>query len=208
LIASRAAAHNLGGGFVSQFAKATLMFRNILKSAVLACALAAVTIGSAYALNVDQKRNIPARTQPGQVVQYCRVTVNYNDPNIKTGQSFCTLSKSAYILSIDAQVTTAFNAATTNVFTIGATSASSNEIVADGGSGSTTNISNSTTSIAAGMFHLTAAAGIGLTVTSNATYQTALNGGVPIFAKYTQTGTAATTGAITVIIAYCENNDN
>jgi hypothetical protein len=58
------------------------------------------------------------------------------------------------------------------------------------------------------MFHLTAAAGIGLTVTSNATYQTALNGGVPIYAKYTQTGTAATTGSITLILAFIPNNDN
>ena len=184
------------------------MFRNLMKSAILACALAAVTLGSAYALNVDQKKIIPTRDVGTQVVQYCRVTVNYNDPNIKTGQWFCTLPKNAYILSLDAQVTTAFNAATTNVLTFGATSANSNEIIADGGSGSTTNLSNSTTTIAAGMFHLTAAAGIGLTVTSNATYQTALNGGVPIYAKYTQTGTAATTGSVTLILGYIPNNDN
>jgi len=183
------------------------MFRNLMKSAILACALAAVTLGSAYALNVDQKKDIPARDVGTQVVQYCRVTVNYNDPNIKTGQWFCTLPKNAYILNIDAQVTTAFNAATTNVFTIGATSASSNEIVADGGSGSTVNISNNTTTIAAGMFHLTGAAGVGLQVTGNATYQTKLNGGVPIYAKYTQTGTAATTGKVTVILAYIVDND-
>jgi hypothetical protein len=198
----------MGGGFFSQSAKAIPMFRNLMKSAILACALAAVTLGSAYALNVDQKKNIPVRELSVQAVHYCRVTVNYNDPNIKTGQWFCTLPKSAYILSLDAQVTTAFNAATTNVLTFGATSASSNEIIADGGSGSTTNISNSTTTIAVGMYHLTAAAGIGLTVTSNATYQTALNGGVPIYAKYTQTGTAATTGSITLILSYIPNNDN
>jgi hypothetical protein len=184
------------------------MFRNLMKSAILACALAAVTLGSAYALNVDQKKIIPTRDVGTQVVQYCRVTVNYNDPNISTGQWFCTLPKNAYILSLDAQVTAAFNAATTNTLTFGATSASANEIIADGGSGSTTNISNHTTTIGTGMFHLTAAAGIGLTVTSNATYQTALNGGVPIYAKYTQTGTAATTGAITLILAYVPNNDN
>jgi hypothetical protein len=97
---------------------------------------------------------------------------------------------------IDAQVVTAFNAGTTNPITVGVTAASSNEIVASG-------ITSGTT----GIYHLTTAAGLGNVITNNTTYQTALNGAVPVYVKYAPTGTAATAGQAIIIIAFVKNND-
>lgn len=179
----------------------------LIKAAPVAGFMAFFAVSAVYALNVDQTRIVPARTcQVGQNVCYYRLTINYNDPRIGTGQWFGTLPQNAYILRIDADVTTAFNAATTNLLTLGATAASANEIVADC-STATACISDHTTTIAAGISHLTTAAGLALAITGNTTYQTALNGAVPLYAKYAQTGTAASTGSVTFVIEYTKNDD-
>ena len=173
------------------------MFWKSLKAASIGALIALST--PALALNGNPlltTRTIPQRALQEQVVQYYRATINYNDINIANGVWFGTLPPNAYILSIDAQVVTAFNAGTTNVVTIGATQANANEIVASGITAGTT-----------GIYHLTTAAGLGNVVTNNTTYQTQQAAGVPMWAKYAQTGTAATAGSVIVIIAYVLNND-
>ena len=179
------------------------MFRNLLKKAVLALALLGVIGGAAYALNINQNYIVPYRQMPGQVVNYYRVTINFNDPNISTGQLFGGLPNNAYILAIDVDVTTSFNAAAHNYVTLGVTSANANELV----DASTSNGTISTTggAISTGVYHLTAAVGLGIAVTGNSTYQT--TNGVPLYAKYVQTSTAATTGSATFVIAYVPNNN-
>lgn len=178
------------------------MFRNFMRAAlalglVFVFAFAAgIAVQPAAALNVDQNRIPQTRIFPYQMIHYYRLTINYNDPRIGTGQLFGYLPAGSYILSIDADVTTAFNAGTTNYVTIGATQASANEIVG-----------NSTlTAGTAAVSHLTTAPGLGLVVTDNATYQNTY-GDVPLYAKFAQTGTAATTGSVTFVIAYIPNND-
>ncbi len=148
----------------------------------------AFLLNPAFALQVDQTRIMNPRLLTEQAVNYYRLTINWNDQNIGAGQQFGALPAGAYILSIDAYVTTAFNAATTNVITIGTTKASANEVVGSGITAGTP-----------GVYHLTSAAGLGLAVT---------NGVSPtLFAKYAQTGTAATAGAVTIVIAFIPNND-
>lgn len=167
---------------------------------VLAASLLTAATLPAAALYNDQTRKPMARQAQEQVVNYIRFTVNWNDPSIATGVFLpAALPANAYVLSMDAYVTTAFNAGTTNVLTIGATTAA-NEISASG------TIVPGTT----GVQHLTSAAGLGLAVTGNSTYQ--LGGGVvasyvPLYVKYTQTGTAATAGTATIVIAYVPAND-
>lgn len=147
------------------------------------------SIPFAAALQVDQTRIMNKRFDPdGYHASYYRLTINFNDANIATGQAFGALGKNAYINQIDCQVTVAFNAATTNVITIGTTAASANEIVASGVTAGTP-----------GMYHLTSAAGLGMQATSAAD--------VTLYAKYAQTGTAATTGSVTCIIEFINNND-
>jgi hypothetical protein len=189
------------------FHKSGIVFmkNHFLKAALFALALFGLAL-PAMAISNDQNRVFPPRDTHEQMSHFYRFTVNFNDPRIATGQQFGALPSNAYILAMDSQVTTAFNAGTTNVLTVGVTSASSNELIADGAS-ATANISNNTTTIATGIRHLTTAAGLGVTITGNVTYQNGSGGGVPLFAKYTQTGTAATTGSVTIIIEYIPNID-
>ena len=176
--------------FVSMFAK-------LIKSALAALFFAAFAFSPSFALVTDPNKIIPIRDcEQSQTVCYYRLTVNFNDPRIASGVWFGTIGPSAYILQIDAYVSTAFNAVTTNVITIGTTAANANEIVASGITAGST-----------GMYHLTSAAGLGTVITANTTYQTALNGGVPLFVKYAQTGTAATAGVVTIVLTFIKNND-
>lgn len=169
-----------------------------LVSVALAMTVFGLSVLPSAALYNDQTRKYLPRYVNEQVVQYYRLTVNYNDPNIGSSQVFGALPANAYILSIDADVTTAFNAGTTNVLTLGFTAGTHNEIVASG-----------ITAGSIGIYHLTSAAGLGLAVTGVTANQI---GGtvppyVPLYANYAQTGTAATAGSVTIVISYIPNND-
>jgi len=208
---------NDGGAFARRlFDQLKLMRKQMLTKLrklwplwIIALAFVAAPLLSAFAYVVDPQvyaggKIIPARScQSGQNVCYARVTVNFNDPNIGNGVWFDTVEANVYILSIDAYVTTAFNAGTTNPLTIGATKTGSDFLAGSGGTSGTTFIPLGST----GIFHLTTAAGLGLAATANTTLQTALNGAVPMYVRYAQTGTAATTGQVTIVITWAKNND-
>jgi hypothetical protein len=90
------------------------------------------------------------------------------------------LPRAAFILNVMTEIVTAFNAVTTNVYTVGTVGAAYNNIVAAG----------DINPALAGVY--TATRGLGRSLTAAAA--------VLPYAKYTQTGTAATQGqAITVI---------
>lgn len=163
----------------------------IAVASLVALGVSGLTLGPVAALQVDQTRIFPPRQLTEQAVHTYRITVNFNDQGISAGQQFGALPAGAYIHAIDAYVTTAFNAATTNVITLGTTKANANEIVASGISG---------IPLATGVLHLTSAAGLGMAVTNVATP-------IPLFVKYAQTGAAATTGQIVIVITYVPNND-
>ena len=145
-----------------------------------------------------------ALLESGRKSATSRVTVNFNDPNIGTGVWFASIPKNAYILSIDADTTTAWNAATTNLLTFGATSG---EFQRDRRrlSTATACISNHTTTIATGVVHLTTAAGLALAITGifdlSDRHQWRC---AAVCEVYVQTGTAATTGSTTFIITYSQ----
>lgn len=153
--------------------------------------------GVAFALTTPPSYS--ARQLPLQTTHYFRKTVNFNDANISTGVKFGALPQGAYITSVKCFVTTAFNAGTTNVLAMGTTAAGS-DILAGG---TTANINCNPAST--GNQALGAAAGVGLTVAAG--NPTGSNGGFDLFARYTQTGTAATTGQVTFVIDYVPNND-
>jgi hypothetical protein len=165
----------------------TAMKAKLLR-ALAAALLSVFAISTAFALTMDQTRIFPQRQLTEQAVNYYRVTINFNDQNIGSGQQFGALAANTYIYAIDAYVRVAFNAGSTNTITLGTTKANANEIVASG-----------ITAATPGVYHLTSAAGLGLAVTSG----TAIN----LWAKYAQTGTAAGTGAVDIVIAYMPNND-
>lgn len=156
---------------------------------LLAAALIiAFAVPAAFALSVDQTRIIPVRFANTQQTHYYRVTVNYNDSNISTAQKFGRLPSRAFITKIDCYLTAAFNASSTNVLTFG-TSTGAVELVA----------ASDITEASAQYQNLTSANGLGLAATSA--------GEVDLYAKYTQTGTAATAGSATCVFQYIPNND-
>lgn len=126
---------------------------------------------------------LPARVHTTQQVHYHRFAVNFNDVNISAPTNPSgRLPLGAIIHDISVDIETAFNAGTTNVLTIGTTTASANEIVAaaDVNEGATGYTRVST--------------GLGGSLCRSAEQN--------IYAKYTQSGTAATAGKAHVCIQY------
>ena len=125
-----------------------------------------------------------ARQDPRQVVNTLKKTVNFGDVGIAAGVAFDNpLPQGAFILGVLVEIVTAFNAGTTNVLTVGTVNAPPyNNIVnaADVNEGAT------------GIYDVTRALGRSLTAA----------GDVTVFAQYTQTGTAATTGQAIIVIEY------
>jgi hypothetical protein len=129
-----------------------------------------------------------ARKNDVQLVHYARFKVNYNDAGIASGVGKQTLPKGSLIIGTDVIIATAFNAATTNVLTIGTTAAG-------------TDIVN-----AAAVTEGTAAATLNIAPNA-ATAWAPLAADTQIFATFTQTGTAATAGAAYIIVKYVPDND-
>lgn len=144
---------------------------------------------------------LPVRSPFTQEIRYFRKVVNYNDANIGSASVppiFGRLPAGAFITRVQVEIGTPFNAGTTNVLTFGTSLTSANEIVA-----------------AADVNE----AQVGVTEVTRA-YGTTLTGGpgigaaapastseVNLYAKYTQSGTAATQGVATIVIEYASNND-
>lgn len=127
-----------------------------------------------------------ARKTQYQMVHTIAFDVNYNDPGIATGvNTGKVLPAGALISGVDVYVSTVFNAQTTNVLTVGTNGTTANDLVgsADVNEASAQMFPNITTGGALGK----------------------LSADKPVYAKYTQTGTAATTGAATVVIKYVPN---
>ena len=166
------------------------LFKNgTARKTIMAGVLSAFAITAAFALQVDQTRIMSKRDIGTQQLHYYRLTINWNDQGISAAQQFGALGQNWYIHSIDCHVTTAFNASSTNVVTIGTTKTNANEVFGTG----------DLNEASATVQHLTSALGLGLNATSAAD--------VTLWAKYAQTGTAATAGAVTCVIAYAPNND-
>lgn len=127
-----------------------------------------------------------ARVLPFQAVHYLRKEVAYNTADITTGVTMnAPLPAGAVVTSTCVNIDTAFNAATTNVLTVGTVSTAYNNLIASGDVDETT---------------------LGATlITSKALKVTTET---PVYIKYTQTGTAATAGAATVIVSYIPSNES
>lgn len=125
----------------------------------------------------------PARQDPRQVGNTVKKTVNFNDPGIASGVAFDnSLPLGAFIYGCFVEIVTVFNAATTNVITVGTNATTYNDIVAaadlNEGVVGTTEVTRS----------------YGRSIASAADKTP--------YAKYTQTGTAATTGQAVIILVY------
>lgn len=129
---------------------------------------------------------VAPRSNLTQQVNYFRAAVSYNTPLIGTDGKvpLGTLPDGAIVVGLMVKVTQAFNAATTNVLTVG--TAASNATVLAASDVDETVID-------------TTAAFVG--------YGYQASGDTPLFIVYTQTGTAASAGAATIILEYVPDND-
>jgi hypothetical protein len=124
-----------------------------------------------------------ARQDPRQVVNTLKKTVNFNDAGIATGVAFDNpLPQNAFIENVLVEIVVVFNAGTTNVLTAGTNGASYDNIVAAG----------DINEAALGVTRVDRALGRSLTAA----------GDVTPYVRYTQTGTAGTTGQAIVVIFY------
>jgi len=126
---------------------------------------------------------VAARQDPRQVVNTLKKTFNFNDAGIATGIAFDNyLPQNAFIENVLVEIVAVFNAATTNVVTIGTVAATYNNIVNAGDLNE-------------------AATGVTQVIRSFGRSLTAAGDVLP-FVMYTQTGTAATTGQGICVIFY------
>ena len=158
-------------------------------------------IAGALAFALTSPASFPARVVPWQANTHFRKTVNFNDANIATGVKFGALPPGAYITGIRCYVTTAFNAGTTNNIILGVTQAGS-ELLAGGTTAGTNCVAGTT-----GAQNMTAAPGIGLAVTGLQFTPSGSTGAWDLWVRFTQTGTAATAGQVTLLIDYVANDD-
>jgi hypothetical protein len=127
-----------------------------------------------------------ARRLHYQQVSYLRMALNYNDANIANGSPKQWLPAGALIVGTDTYVGTAFNAGSTNVVSIGTNGPSTyNNIAAP-------------TVTATGLTQNTPPTGTALGP---------LAADAQVFAKYAQTGGAATAGSCIIVVKYIVNND-
>ena len=118
------------------------------------------------------------------LVHFLRKEVNYNDPGVAAGVIIGRLPAGAQVTQALARVKTTFNAATTNVLTVGTNGSAYDNIfggadIAEGSAGNN--------------------------VAPTANLQEAVSE-ADVFVKYTQTGTAATQGRAIIHVAYTVNN--
>lgn len=128
------------------------------------------------------------REDPRQVVNTIKKTVNYNDVGISTGVAFeNSIPAGAQITAVIVDIVTAFNAATTNVLTVGTNSSSYNDLVAAG------DVNEGTTGATR------VDRGLGGSIMRSADKTP--------YAMYTQSGTAATAGQAIITITYTNSQD-
>jgi hypothetical protein len=127
-----------------------------------------------------------ARNDGSQNVHFIGKDVTFNTVGIGTADTVKVgrIPAGSMLLPAQVRITTAFNATTTNVLTVGQNATANTDIVAAG------ELNEAATGVTI------VATGCALTFAID----------TDIYVRYTQTGTAATTGAATIVIPYFPPN--
>src|SRR5918993_3457688 len=123
----------------------------------------------------------PARIYSANVIHAVRGTVNYATANVATGVEIGTIPAGSFVAGTHVHIVTAFNAATTNVLTVG-TAADDDGFATSAGT-------------------VAGTPGVKLNLTGAQSGDT-LTADTPVVFKYTQTGTAATTGVAQAVVTF------
>lgn len=124
----------------------------------------------------------PTRQDPRQVVNTLKRTLNYNDSDVAQAAFFSSLPSGAFVLDVVVEVVTAFNAGTTNTLKLGTNTGSWNNFIA------VADVAINSTGVTK------ISRGWGRLLTSG--------GDTALFAVYTQSGGAATTGSAIIAVTF------
>lgn len=124
----------------------------------------------------------PTRQDPRQVANTLKRTINWNDVDVANAPFINSLPLGANILQVMVEIVVAFNAGTTNVLTVGTNTPTDNDIV------NAADVNEAAT----GVTLVTRALGRSLTAAAEKA----------VYAKFAQTGTAATAGQAIITILY------
>lgn len=127
-----------------------------------------------------------ARTDGSQKSHFIRRRFQFSDGGLGTGVVIGRIPARSYLQQISWYKTTAFNSGTSDNATIGINNATDASLLA------------STAISGTGFVNHSAAAGLGLAVTSEA----------DVYLRWVPSGAAATAGDVTVVITYSPDNDN
>ncbi len=128
-----------------------------------------------------------ARVNDTQQMNYIRKTVNWNEAGVATGIPIGYLPAFAHIETASIDVSVAFNAATTNVLTVGTNATTYDNIVT-------------------GAQAVAGTQGVKRSLAPTVRVDQ-ITADTMVYATYTQSGTAATAGQATITISYSVNND-
>lgn len=188
----------VGCSLVDYIARMLVALRVAIAAFLVGAALGSNLLGPALALVVPQA--FAPRQFPTQQVHYLRFTVNFNSCvyvsltcSVKVGA----LPYNAYLLRLNSQVTTAWNAGTSQSIALGTASAGA-QIQASTATGPSTGGGASGTIVAAN---------VGVAATGNTIAQTGSNGGFDVWATITIVGALPTTGQTNFILEYIAPND-
>lgn len=119
------------------------------------------------------------------LVHYLRGSISFDSTGASTGVLIGTLPAGAHVLQTSVNVKTAFDAGSTNVLVVGTNSSSYNDLMG-------------TATVTEGTPGYYASAPVAAITKPTAD--------LPVYAKYTQTGTAATAGAAEIVVTYVPDN--
>lgn len=167
----------------------------LLATFAITCAFAATV---AYALTVPP--TFGPRQFPTQQVHYTRFTVNFNScvyVSLTCSFKVGALPYNSYLLRVNNQVTTAWNAGTSQAIALG-TASGGGQIVASALTGPGTGGGTASTVVAGA---------IGTAVTGNGIAQTGADGGFDLWATILIVGSLPTTGQTNYVLEYIAPND-
>jgi hypothetical protein len=179
-------------------------FRNTAAAIGIALSVVAAVVPGYAQVEPSANSTVPRQPVPrlflSQQVAYIRNTFAFN--SCTQASNVCTvkwtnasLPYNAAILRVSAIIYTAFNSTSTDVFTLGTTSANANEIV------TTCNIHALATPVAC-----TLATAVNTNI-GNSTTPSGVNGGFDLFMKWTGGGGTPSTGLMAVVVEYVMPND-
>jgi len=182
------------------FARLMTYVRQSAAALLIGAALGSLLTAPVAVVALNIPPQLPPRQFPTQQVHYVRFTVNFNScvyVSLTCSFKVGALPYNAYLIRLNSQVTTAWNAGTSQSIALGTASAGA-QIQASTATGPAAGGGTTGTIVAAN---------VGVAATGNGIAQTGADGGFDVWATITIVGALPTTGQTNYILEYIAPND-